>query len=451
MRINPEINKKGYFWSPENDGHKISGELIVKNGGEVVVKLLGRLEIFSKQDAFRLYGILQGEEKITLEDCSFRKLPVFGNHMSETIIVSRLAILGIHCNAEELKFKACYFSIDGIVKWLNTKTFDLCMVQDDEIQYLFSANPPEKITEKIDENLSIDIITEVTSPSFPAFEEMKFKQNAYIIVNPKENMTIKNFQTLVYKISLLLNFFIDKVACINTFGVILEDNSRYAVYYQSKPFAENMSKIEWHNMLIKYTNLTEGLGAPLQRWIKLYDEIGPALFLFFYAKNGEQKYLDGRFLSLIQCLETYHRRTSNETLFDSCMFDDLKNSILEHCPEDHKEWLEGRLRYGNEISLKNRIDKIISQFHGIIDMRYFDKKFSRSVVDTRNYLTHYDKAGKSKAATGHDLYKITQALEGLFQLIILRLLGFTDNKLKEILNNNSQLNNKVPYHFDMNF
>lgn len=447
MLIIHDIIKDGLFWRAEDEEQKIPGKLVIKNGGEVTISLLGSLEkklAPPNSNLFRVYGLLQGDKKITLEKCFYRKQNFFGDALSENIILSQLAIIDTHCDIEKLTFKSCSFSVEGIIRWLNIKTFDCSVVQDDGLSFCFSINPTELITDKIDDNLSIEIEVIVACPNLPVFEEMLFKQNAYLKIISKKNMSIEEFQNLIFKITNFLNFSMDKVACINAVDVFFEDNSAHKIYYQSRPFAKNRYPIEWNNMLFKYCDISNNFGITLKAWLKAYDEIEPALALFFYTRSGENKYLDGRFLSMIQCLETYHRRTSNETKFSSHTFDELKTTILENCPQEYKKWLEGRILHGNEISLESRIEKILSHFSKVIDMNFFNKKFVSKVVSTRNYLTHYDISSKKTAATGSDLRRITQSLEGLFQLIILRLLGFTDEQLKSLVNRNFELANKIP-------
>jgi len=442
-----DIIKDGLFWRAEDEEQKIPGKLVVNNGGEVTISLLGRLEKnfgLPNSKLFRVHGILQGDQKITLEKCFYRKQNLGRDVLSENVIFSQLAIMDTHCNVEKLTFKSCSFSVEGIIRWLDIKTFNCMIVQDDELSFCFSINPTESIKDKIDDNLSIEIQIIVDCPNLPVFEEMLFKQNAYLKILSKKNMSIEEFQSLIFKITNFLNFSMDKVACINAVDVIFEDNSTHKIYYQSRPFIKDNHPIERHNMLFNYHDISNNLGVTLKAWLKAYDEIEPALALFFYTKSGENRYLDGRFLSMVQCLETYHRRTSNETQFSSHTFNELKTTILENCPKEYKNWLEGRILHGNEISLKSRIDKILSQFSEVIDINFFNKKFVRTVVSTRNYLTHYDSSSKKIAATGSELRQITQSLEGLFQLIILRLLGFTDDQLRSLTNRNFELTNKIP-------
>ena len=144
MLIIHDIIKDGLFWRAEDEEQKIPGKLVIKNGGEVTISLLGSLEkklAPPNSNLFRVYGLLQGDKKITLEKCFYRKQNFFGDALSENIILSQLAIIDTHCDIEKLTFKSCSFSVEGIIRWLNIKTFDCSVVQDDGLSFCFSINP----------------------------------------------------------------------------------------------------------------------------------------------------------------------------------------------------------------------------------------------------------------------------------------------------------------------
>jgi len=61
------------------------------------------------------------------------------------------------------------------------------------------------------------------------------------------------------------------------------------------------------------------------------------------------------------------------------------------------------------------------------------KGFVGKVVDTRNYLTHYDESKKEAAAVGRELYELTERLESVLEACLLREVGFEGDRLKEVL------------------
>jgi hypothetical protein len=153
--------------------------------------------------------------------------------------------------------------------------------------------------------------------------------------------------------------------------------------------------------------------------------------------------LEGKFLALAQGLETYHRRTSNEKLMDEAVFKELTENLIKQCPEENKEWLSGRLKYGNELSLRHRIKNIIEPFKEFIGTSKEQNKLISTIVDTRNYLTHYDKSLESKAASGRDLWWLCLKMEAIFQLRLLQVLGFTQEEVQSVFDHSHELQKKL--------
>ena len=59
--------------------------------------------------------------------------------------------------------------------------------------------------------------------------------------------------------------------------------------------------------------------------------------------------------------------------------------------------------------------------------------FTHKVVETRNYLNHFDKGKKSVAARGEELYRITRKLKSLLEMCLLREIGFEGDRMTKIL------------------
>ncbi len=105
--------------------------------------------------------------------------------------------------------------------------------------------------------------------------------------------------------------------------------------------------------------------------------------------------------------------------------------------------MNGRLIHGNEISLSKRIKRIIEPFKEYFGSNKERSKMICSIVNTRNYLTHYDKSLEDKAANGNELWTICQKIEAMFQLHILNILGFSKDEITAIYNNSENLRKKL--------
>ena len=62
-----------------------------------------------------------------------------------------------------------------------------------------------------------------------------------------------------------------------------------------------------------------------------------------------------------------------------------------------------------------------------------EDRFIHKVVETRNYLNHFDMGKKSVAVGGEELYRITQKLKLLLEVCLLREIGIEGDRMSKIL------------------
>ena len=67
------------------------------------------------------------------------------------------------------------------------------------------------------------------------------------------------------------------------------------------------------------------------------------------------------------------------------------------------------------------------------------KDFVQRVVVTRNYLTHYDPGLEGHVAKDQSLWELTAGLAALFQLHLLKLIGFSPDRIDGVLKGTSHL------------
>jgi hypothetical protein len=124
-------------------------------------------------------------------------------------------------------------------------------------------------------------------------------------------------------------------------------------------------------------------------------------------------------------------------------FKKVAATLIAACPKNRKAWLEGKLTYSNELSLRTRLKQIVKNFEAFLGSSKGRKSFVNQVVNTRNYLTHYDIKLKSSACSGAHLFDICMKMECLFQLHIMKEIGFSDEQIKAIVENNYKFKQKL--------
>ena len=176
----------------------------------------------------------------------------------------------------------------------------------------------------------------------------------------------------------------------------------------------------------------------INRWIGIYEEYKDAFNLYFLAQLKPPLSWSVKFMSLVQGLEAYHRTKSDEKYMEDDKFKVERKKVIKQFPKKDRNWFGAKLNYANQLTLRDRMKKMIAPFEKYIGGER-EPQLINYIVDTRNYLTHYDSKLESKAAKGEDLYKLGIKLELLFELHFLDLMGFSEEEIDSIVTKNRKL------------
>ncbi len=464
MRIKEEFKKSGYFWLPSAPERRIPGTLVITDGGNIELEVVGLFDesieglnraINNKDEKLeRIIGHIEKHGLVTLDGCFYKSKNIsFGGISKSSIYIEKVFVGVAYDCKEEVLFNKFQFSVEGIDEWVGLSGIKVEHKFEDRTASI-TYEPPKEISLNLNNDIKLAITFSWTLPGFPNTKEAKIAQKTYFKLTSEQGRPLNEFISMAYKITTLLCFAIDKTVCIEQVSAVSDAIQRdlgdgrtmpvsISIYYASLPYTENEPKIDSHRMLFRFGQIKERAESIVNNWLDAYDEIDPALNLYFSTKTGAHKYLDGKFLALAQGLETYHRRTSNDKLMDETIFKELTEKLIKQCPVKNQEWLSGRLQHGNELALGRRIKSIIEPFKKTLGSSKEQKKLIKNIVDTRNHLTHYDKSLESVAAAGRDLWLLCLKMEAIFQLHLLQVLGFTESEIISVFENSHELKQKL--------
>ena len=449
MRLAEPMEKAGFFWLPEDTENRVPGILRISESGKITLEVfclsdpmgdvIGKRRLggplYKAEDGNleRIVGIIDNES-ITLDGIYIENAPllVIDDAVSTSTMYADRAFLGVkYDKEEEVAFSELRFSVDGLDEWLPTSGLRV------------GYNPKDGSVHS--KEIALNLPDEIELKSI--FEDNK----AYISLKSKKLRPIEYFLDLVSKLHNLLCFAIDKAVSLDSVTGYSSEITQFwnekkyetpiKVYYRSVPYSEEKSKNYWPVFI--YNEVADQFEKILTKWIENYEIYEPAFNLYFASVSSGQKYLEWKFLSLAQGIETLHRRNSQEMEMPEEEFVKIKENVLGVTPDEKQEWLETRLKYANELSLRKRIKQMINPFKDLFGNSREHGSFIRKVVDTRNYLTHYDSGLETKAASREDLWKLCMKLEALFQLHFLLLIGMDIESIKSIANKNPTLRDKL--------
>jgi hypothetical protein len=413
MRVKEEFKKSGYFWLPSTPENKVLGTVSISDGGDIEVELVGDIEgerVFPIFKFERIIGYLENGGAVTLENCRCRnKTQSLCSGFSRALLhVDTVLIGNAYGENEIVSFNEFQFSVEGIDEWIGISGINVDYQFGEGQTSTIAYMPPTEINFNLNDGMKLGITFSWTLPAFHSLKEATISQKTYLKLTLETEHSLDDLIAIARKITTFLCFAIDKTVSINHMTALSENVQHnfsaertvsipIKIYSSTNPYSENEPKIDLHEMLFRYDDVKDKAETAINNWLKLYDEVEPALNLYFSTKTGGQKYIEGKFVALVQGLEAYHWRISTD-----------------------------------KASLGKKIECLIKPFEDIFGDDDKRKEIVEGIKHTRNYLTHHEPARENKAAKGLDMWSLNLKMEAIFQLNFLSVLGFTEAEVKHI-------------------
>ncbi|MHB1309070.1 MAG: ApeA N-terminal domain 1-containing protein [Limisphaerales bacterium] len=461
MRLPAPETLSGFFWVTASPSEKLPGVLSISAGGGVELELVGNFDkniaeaINSREVKLsRIHGLVESRGAVTLDDCFYINRRISLGGISKSKICVNLLISGAWFGEhEEVAFDSISFSVDGLDQWVNTSGFKVSASLEDK-NVTVSYHAPKEERYSINDEMTLSLGYTLSIPGPPFLTEARVTQSAFLTLKTKEKQPFRTLVSAAYKIVNFLSFCIDKTVTISEITARSDDvvqrlpdsetfPAEMKVVYKSLPFDEKVPDIKWHSMLLRLPEIRARFSSFISAWFRVYETVEPSIELYFSSRTGAHRFINGRFLAMSQCLETFHRRTTKEVMMDPARYDVLVEALLDSCPKQNQEWLRGRLSHGNEVSLRRRLRKIMGPFENELGGKAATEDVIDLIVNTRNYFTHYSPVLEAKAAVREDLWSLCMKMEAVFQLHLMKQLGLADSEVSQILRENWNLHCKL--------
>lgn len=453
--MNESFEELGRFWLPGNEESKISGILRFDPLEGIVLKTMDYFvndEKIHDSSFFPKYNIIVGAirgKKLTLCNCNLVNDSIAKYGIRERNYKADILFLGhFFNNINEFNFEKASIKFKYLEQWVLKLGFESKDIIDSEGHRNVSVNFkfPEDIEIYLDK-FQLNI-THSLKKEYNLFES-NLKQNTLIEIIPNETMNFEDMKkTIIDRVQNFLSLGINAPVFPLTITMEIKDDKELMphevfckpieVYYPINNPLLNEKK-SYFDLLFSFDSVSDNIGHVLKNWFKKYEVLKPVHDLFFAAIYNSYIYTDETlFLSLIQAVESYHRRIYNGKYLDS---DDYKSvhkkitaAIPEQLEETHYNSLKSRIDFGNEFSLQSRLLELFNDFEDIFKLFIDDKdEFIKDLKNTRNYLTHYDKKMERKAKSGKELSLLSKKLNLIIKIFFLKELGINSDQIKEIV------------------
>jgi hypothetical protein len=447
----------GIWWLPENPEKKLHGTLSYDPETGTILQVMGSFETSGKISDFRDYDIINGfaGSEITLYKCFTKSAPIFSlspDTISTEYFANFIFKGHIFEKTSDIKFRDARISYNNFGSWFFRHTVSFLPSKNGD--FTLTTKALESITADINENLKISLISgnERSSKWVADGCSLLLIEKSFVDIETTTDIDFEQFMEVSSKLQQFLTLAINKPIWIQNLWISVpnagEENSTVEVFLEiQKHLLGNGKLIHPTEMPFSFDTISNKFERLLQNWFEKSPFLRPIFNLYFALQYSDKMYVEHRFLNLISCLESYHRRRFDGKYLSDKNYNEFKELIIKSFPkvsddnyDDFKTKFIGSLEYGNELGLRKRLKLICSENNAILS-KYIKNQaqFIDKVVVTRNYRTHFDKRLEDVAISDISEYlDFNLKLKMLVELCIFKELEFNMDEIEAIFARNRE-------------
>jgi hypothetical protein len=240
---------------------------------------------------------------------------------------------------------------------------------------------------------------------------------------------------LIEDLGQLLTMLIGKASYVKKLGLCDESDIPVRVFFSST-MRRPEEELQSPEMCFPFADIKDLASALTENWLVSLPVLGPVYDLLFGTLFGQDSFVQSKFLSLTQALESFHRRTVGGTYVDLDKFATIRQLLENALPKSIcaplRRKLQDVIEYANEYSLRKRLKDLFGTLTSrtIQMLKIADVAATLNlIVDARNYLTHLDE--DSKISLNKDIvamHSMNERLTALLFILILKRLGMDEDR-----------------------
>jgi hypothetical protein len=424
----------GMWYLPDKQDNPVAGILHYNKKEKILLELIGSLShednpvkvFFDDESIYQsiIYGESSDGKKITLVDCT--KGPQSYNLSCRFPLTSfncQCIIVGTHLTDKDQKcFNRINVTIPIMSQWIYPSLIEKKICFENEKPMRCQINIPfeQKLLNEINLNNHFKLLLKsgCAYNESPNRRDLKVDQFTYFEVESidDEKCTFQEFLEQAY---LFIHFL--SLASLNVQSaekIYLYDYDDFQNCNGEKFFnpiefltldRNKDSYEEKDRLFFKYKRIENEFPGIIRKWFLLSKDLAPIRNHLLSSIQWKPAFTSLDFLIVVQSLEGYHRR-----------FVEFNKS--------------GR------IYLRERLEHLIQIYSPEIQkIKNIDLQVAK-VVDSRDYYSHFFKRNeKAEIVDGLELFELTKKLKLLLICCVLDLVGFSRQKIDEIIKINSDL------------
>lgn len=447
------------------DDREVSGRLRFDPDEGITVHLLLKLdlakaiEIQGQRYAF-LRGTLLGGGKVTLVECTVESANTGMNGIVEVRLVASYLLVGYHMSDPNvMPFLEMRVVLSGLARWFNQSPFEMS-VEDLEppgigqLAVVKCRHVPRVGFSPINGGPSL-YSDQLISSAYKPFDSASIANQFAFYVRPRSAFGLDDCISEPSRLQAFISLLCGHQVYVEQVRLYLRESElsvqgNHGVGFLAK-FARPRHKLREFRpeVVCPLPMVADVLPEMWCAWTSHYRKYQSSVELFASTEMFGEQMLEFQMLAIMQALETLHRNRFDGVYVPAEAYSAIEVSVNKAIPamtpQDLRSALVAKMKYGNEYSLRKRLNQLAGGLPGGVSgeagraIHPVLGEFLGKAVDTRNYLTHYTGELKTAAFREAQLYWATRVLRWFFTAVVLSDLGLPERSLAQALANATEL------------
>lgn len=438
-----KIDELGIFWIDGHETDELQGRLRFDPEEGIKLSLIGEFDAAPQSesdDQIRILGWI-GKSKVTLERCfptgTYRRSP----GVQECSYTANEILLGHLISEPSPQFQSASASLSNLENWVNqtgitmedekggansTRTYRLkpltetsCTFSRGEVKLHFAWST------------SGDLINGVTLKNWPVLS-ITYNEKHPLEDIKKDIGLLESLMTLCIGTTTSIDSLILRRPDVKVRMLSGEEGpEEQAIEFLAQPLKYNdplkRKPIRPHQMLFTYDDI--GGIETIAKWLDTAPNFQRALDSFVSVWRAKQMFTENQFLNVTFAAEAFHRITQGGSYMDGEEFKLLLQSYVEITPEEHRDWLLGKITYGNDLPLSKRLRQLAGRSAPVTRSLIRNKgQWAHLLTQVRNELTHVGEG--SRSFSGSELAFLSESVISVVRVCMLLECGVDPETLK---------------------
>jgi hypothetical protein len=436
-----EIEFKGEWFIPDISKIKLSGTLKIKQNTQATLELICPANLITKffnsnkisltPQVDIICGISQFKY-ITLVNC--RSIGLFGIFKNEILFKPAIVFIGKSFNKDsDILFKNISIDISYLDNWTNIIKTDVQESTDNSVKLEFKK--PDSILVFFDKYFKLSICFDFNK-NITETGDINLSSRPYLKIETEKEMHYDEFLQMLYLFQrFLVLAILEPIYPLSLKGTTKENEIVeifYAVFHDTPEITPKP------DILFSLNEISEQLISCFNKFVDKKDILEVVFDIYLGTIYTKKIYVENLFLSLVFAIEAFHRRIIGGVYQDrETYLKGIYNQLVEAIPNDidsdFKNSLLSKLKYGYQYSMRKRLIGLIRtlpiKIKDHLIQNYNNNQFVDAVLETRNYLVHYEKATNNNELDIRKTLNLIKRLRMLLHLLLLNEIGIDIEKI----------------------